>query len=133
MVASSLAILRSASIHCEAQKGLFVPDLPTERIKTVKIRPANGVPQLTFFDQAPRPQDTTPITYENTLKYWEVLHKIINDDVPYEGYRNYCGELAALAIVKGQPFAPDARMKGILEKAARAANAHMRVQSFAER
>ena len=38
-----------------------------------------------------------------------------------------------LGIVKGTPFAPDARMTGILEKAAKLANAQMRVQSFADR
>jgi len=35
--------------------------------------------------------------------------------------------------VKGQPFAPDARMRAILEKAAQLANGQMRVQSFADR
>jgi len=45
---------------------------------------------------------------------------------------NY-GQLATLGIEKGKPFAPDARMKAILEKAARTANDQMRVQSFADR
>jgi hypothetical protein len=36
-------------------------------------------------------------------------------------------------LVKGKPFNPDERMRGILEKAAKIANAQMRVQSFADR
>jgi hypothetical protein len=36
-------------------------------------------------------------------------------------------------IIKGRPFTPDARMSGILERAAADANAQMRVQSFADR
>jgi hypothetical protein len=40
---------------------------------------------------------------------------------------------ATLGIEKGKPFAPDARMKTILEKAAQTANDQMRVQSFADR
>jgi hypothetical protein len=50
-----------------------------------------------------------------------------------EAYRMAYGELAALGIEKGKSFAPDVRMQGILEKAAKIANAQMRVQSFADR
>jgi hypothetical protein len=50
-----------------------------------------------------------------------------------ETYRNYYGELVALGIAKGQPFNPDERMRGILERVAVDANAQMRVQSFADR
>jgi len=38
-----------------------------------------------------------------------------------------------LGIVKGKPFNPDARMRLILEQAARTGSAQMRVQSFADR
>ena len=38
-----------------------------------------------------------------------------------------------LSQMAGKPFAPDARMKGILEKAAKLANARMRVQAYADR
>jgi hypothetical protein len=41
------------------------------------------------------------------------------------------GLLAALGIEKGKPFAPDARMKGILEKAAKAGRDQMLVSAFA--
>jgi hypothetical protein len=43
------------------------------------------------------------------------------------------GQLAVLGIEKGKPFNPDARMTGILEKAAKIGNAQMRVESFADR
>jgi hypothetical protein len=43
------------------------------------------------------------------------------------------GELAALGIVGGQPFAPDDRMRSIRRQAAIIGNAQMRVQSFADR
>jgi hypothetical protein len=43
------------------------------------------------------------------------------------------GELAALGIEKGKSFAPDARMTSILEKAASAGNAQMRVESSGDR
>jgi len=107
-----------------------------ERIKTVGVRPLSPPPDwagITWYDQTPRPQDTTPLAYETSLGFWEHLHSLIDDDYPYEGYRGYYGELAVLGIAKGQPFAPDERMKHILENAARIANAQLRVQSFADR
>jgi hypothetical protein len=41
--------------------------------------------------------------------------------------------LVTLGIAKGQPFAPDDRMKDLLERAARAGHAQLRAQSFADR
>jgi hypothetical protein len=107
-----------------------------DRIQTIKVRPLNppadwAEPKwLTLTD---KPQDTTPLKWENNLKFWEVLHEVIDKEPAYEGYRNQYGELAALGIAKGKPFTPDVRMKGILEKAAKTGLAQMRAQSFADR
>ena len=57
----------------------------------------------------------------------------VDAEPAYAGYHDYYGELAALGIEKGKPFAPDARMQRILEEAARVGNAQMRVQSFGDR
>jgi len=80
-----------------------------------------------------RDGDFTPLAWETNLDYWRVLHEIIDSEPAYDAYRPHYGELAGLGIVKGQPFAPDARMRAILEKAAQLANGQMRVQSFADR
>ena len=80
-----------------------------------------------------RPEQFTAGPWENNLGYWKRLHETIDAEPPYEAYRMSYGDLAALGIEKGKPFKPDARMKKILEKAARIANAQMRVQSFADR
>jgi len=113
-------------------------DVPAalERIKTVKFYPLNhpeAAASVQWLALTGKDQNTTPLDWENNIKYWEVLHKVIDREPAYEGYRAYYGELAVLGIIKGKPFNPDARMKGILEKAARIANAQMRVQSFADR
>lgn len=113
-------------------------DVPAamNRITTVKVHPLNptaGFTEPSFIDLTPNPQNTTPLACETTLKYWEVLHDVIDREPVYEPYRFYYGELAALGLKKGQPFNPDARMKRILEQAAIAGNAQMRVQSFADR
>src|SRR5215510_6602215 len=106
------------------------------RIQTVKVEPLNppaGWTPPTWTNVTEKSFDATPLQWETNLKFWEVLHSIIDTEPVYEPFRNYYGELAALGIVKGKPFAPDARMKGILEAAAKAGNAQMRVQSFADR
>ena len=108
----------------------------TERLTTVQVRPLHPAPgwtDPTWLDLTPDPQDTTPGRWEDNLGFWEALHEVVDTEPPLDGYRAAYGELAALGIAKGQPFVPDARMKGILERAARAGNAQMRVQSFADR
>ena len=107
-----------------------------ERIQTVKVQPLNppaGWRPPTWTNVTEKSFDATPLAWETTLKFWEVLHQIIDTEPVFEPFRNSYGELAALGIVKGKPFAPDARMTKILEQAARMGNAQMRVQSLANR
>lgn len=106
-----------------------------EKIKTIKFYPLNNPKAVVtqWLDLTGKPQNTTPLDWENNMKYWEVLAKVIDREPAYEGYRTYYGELAALGIIKGKPFSPDSHMKSILEKAAKIGNAQMRVQSFADR
>lgn len=106
------------------------------RLKTIKVYPLNKTPDWVepqWIDLSGKPQDTTPLEWESNFQFWEMLAKTIDAQPLYQGYHNQYGELAALGIEKGKPFKPDARMKGILEEAARAGNAQMRVQSFADR
>jgi hypothetical protein len=122
-------IVRSLPIQGDVKAALA-------RIQTVKVQPlsppADWTPP-TWTNVTEKSFDATPFQWETNLKFWEALHSIIDGEPPYEPFRNYYGELAALGIVKGKPFAPDARMRGILETAAKAGNAQMRVQSFADR
>ena len=107
-----------------------------DRIKTIKVHPltpAKGWKAPTWVDLTDKPQDTTPLAWEDNFKYWQVLREVIETEPAFDEFRPYYGELAALGIAKGKPFTPDARMKGILERAAKIANGQMRVQSFADR
>jgi hypothetical protein len=106
------------------------------RIRTVKVRPLEppaAWSEPKWIDVSDRSFDATPVTWEKKLKFWEVLHQIIDNEAAYAPYRNFYGELASLGIVKGKPFTPDERMKGILGRAAVLANDQMRVASFADR
>jgi hypothetical protein len=111
-------------------------DAAMQRLTTVKVHPLEPRPdwqEPTFRDLTPIPQDTSPGRWEDNLEYWRALHEVVNTEPPFDGYRSAYGELSALGIAKGQPFDPDERMLGILERAAVIGNAQMRVQSFADR
>jgi hypothetical protein len=106
------------------------------RLTTIKVYPLNPTEDWTepqWLDVTGKAQDTTPLQWETNLVFWEVLHQTVDSEPAYEGYRTNYGDLAALGIEKGRPFGPGPRMKSILEEAAQAANAQMRVQSFADR
>jgi hypothetical protein len=106
------------------------------RLQTITVRPLNPPSRWsepTWFDQTPAPQDQTPYTWEATLRYWQTLYEVVNSEPPLEDSRAQYGDLAALGIVKGQPFEPDARMLRILEEAARLGAAQMRAEAFADR
>jgi hypothetical protein len=107
-----------------------------ERLKTIKVRPLTSSASWTepkWFDMTAPPQDTTPHAWEDNFQYWQELYEVVNSEPPFEGYREHYGELAALGIARGQPFTPDARMKHILEEAAKIGCVQMRVESFADR
>lgn len=105
-------------------------------IKSVKVYPLKKTADWTaptWVDLNKPGLDFTPLSWENNIQYWQQLHDLIDKEPAYEPYRAMYGELAELGIEKGKPFAPDARMKGILERAAKTGNAILRVQSFADR
>lgn len=107
-----------------------------DHIRAVKVRPLDppaGWTEPAWLDINGQPQDTTPGAWETNLDYWRALHEVVDTEPHLERVNEFYGELAALGIVKGQPFAPDERMTGILEEAARIGNGHLRVQSFADR
>jgi hypothetical protein len=103
------------------------------KIKTYPLNEPGGGHDARWIDMSGKDQDTTPLEYETTFKFWEALNDVIQKEPAYEPYRNEYGELAVLGIVKGKPFKPDARMKRILGDAAVRANAQLRVESFADR
>lgn len=106
------------------------------RLKSIKVYPLEsltGWSTPTWFDMSPKPQDTTPNAWETNIRFWEVLHDVVNREPPLDDARAQYGNLAALGIAKGEPFEPDARMREILEQAASLGSAQMRVTSFADR
>jgi hypothetical protein len=102
-------------------------------LRAVKIYPlasaANPKP-TEAVDVTERSVDASCLRWEDNIQYWQKLHEIIDAEPLVEKFLPMYGELAALGIEKGRPFAPDARMRGLLERAARAGRDQMLVSSF---
>ena len=123
-----IVLVRALPPHGDLDAGI-------ELMKSVRVYPLNGPGDGSDAEwiELSLSLDYSPGPFETELRYWQVLHDLIDAEPAYDGYRNEYGNLAALGIAKGQPFAPDERMTRILEQAARVASAQMRVQSLADR
>jgi hypothetical protein len=69
----------------------------------------------------------------NDFSYWELLNDLVQQEPVESGGPERMGLLASIGIVKGKPFAPDDRMRKILEDAVAVGNATARTVSFAPR
>lgn len=71
--------------------------------------------------------------HANTFHFYEELNEVIQHEPADAFDPELVGLFAAIGIKKGKPFAPDARMKGILTDAVAVANATARAILFASR
>jgi hypothetical protein len=62
----------------------------------------------------------------NDFTYYEMLNEVVQQEPATALDPELMGPIAAIGIVKGKPFAPDARMKRILTEALAMANATSR-------
>ena len=69
----------------------------------------------------------------NDFTYWEMVNGLVRQEPAGAGDPEILGQLAAVGIVKGQPFKPDAQMREVLEDAVVVGNATARTISFAPR
>ena len=123
----ALAALRSLPQNGDAKAAL-------EALRQVKIYPLASAanPKLaTFIDVSDKHTDSTCLKWEDNLQFWAKLHEIISAEPIVEKFLPMYGLLSALGIEKGKPFAPDARMKDILERAARAGRDQLLISAFA--
>jgi hypothetical protein len=72
----------------------------------------------------------TCMPWEDNVQDWEKLREVLNAEPVLADFCAMCGVLSDLDIEKGKPFAPDARMRAILERAARDGKAQMLAAAF---
>ena len=87
-------------------------------------------PETRFVDAVHLAMNTIP---PNDFAYWETIDELVQQEPAGAGDPEILGQLASVGIRKGQRFAPDERMRAILEDAVAVGNATARTLFFAAR
>jgi Uncharacterized conserved protein len=87
-----------------------------------KVRPAGNppIPPTKFVEGTGKSFNTIP---PNDFSFFEMTNELVQMEPATSLDPELLGQLAAIGIVKGKPFKPDARMKKILTDAAAVGNA----------
>ena len=88
-----------------------------------KLRRVTPPPPTVFHDGSGKVMNTLP---PNDWSFYEMLNEVVQSEPATSLDPEVMGPIAALGIVKGKPFAPDARMKRIMTEALALANATSR-------
>jgi len=89
-----------------------------------------STPDTTFVEGSGLAFNTIP---PNDFGYWDVINELIQDEPVGAGDPDLLGHLAAVGIVKGEPFTPRERTRKVLEEAVVVGNATARAVAFAPR
>ncbi len=111
-------------------------DLALNELRKIKIYPLSTAanPQLIkLVDMTDTKMDASPLRWEDNIEYWKVLQRVVDAEPVVPEFLPMYGLLSSLGIEKGKPFAPDARMRGILERAAKAGRDQLLVAAFDSR
>jgi hypothetical protein len=103
-----------------------------EHLERTKIYPLNGeasVKPMKFPDASGVPVDMLPISDGSAFDQLKLLVDRESDDLAGP---DWLGMLAAIGIIKGQPFTPDAHTREILDRAAKTGYKTSRVIGFEE-
>ena len=95
-----------------------------------KLGPITPPPPTVFHEGSGKAMNTIP---PNDYSYYEWLNEVVQREPATALDAELMGPIAAIGIVKGKPFAPDARMKKILTEAVALANATSRTLFMAPR
>ena len=93
-----------------------LPARPSSAGSVIRRRPCSTKAAARSFNTIP----------PNDFSYFEMLNEVVQQEPATALDPELMGPLAAIGIIKGKPFAPDARMKKILTEALALANATSR-------
>ncbi len=94
---------------------------------TVNLRPNPPIPETRFIDASGKSFNTIP---PGDFSFFEMINENLQQEPAGSYDVELAGQLAAIGIVKGKPFQPDARMRKILTDAAAVGNAAGRVLNW---
>lgn len=89
----------------------------------VKLAVNPPIPETKFIECSGKSFNTIP---PNDYTFYEMINALVQEEPADALDPELTGQMAAIGIVKGKPFAPDARMKRILTDAVNVANATAR-------
>lgn len=101
------------------------------KVSFYPLSQAANPPAPEFRDRTDEKIDVTPLAWEDNIAFWQHLNDVIQSETVIPEFSTMYGMLAMLGIEKGKPFAPDARMTAILERAAKTGRDQMLVAGFA--
>jgi hypothetical protein len=93
----------------------------------VRLEVNPPIPPTKFVEASGKSFNTIP---PNDFSYFEMINELVQMEPATSTSPELLGQLAAIGIVKGKPFNPDARMKKILTDAAAVGNAAGRVLNW---
>ena len=96
----------------------------------LKVYPLKDAEQPAATDFVNMSNKAFNTVFPSDYSYFEMLNEIIQEEPLDAISPDVRGEIAAIGIVKGQPFAPDARMKTLLAEAATLGAATSRVITY---
>jgi hypothetical protein len=99
-------------------------------VEQTKVYPLKGEAKaMKYPDASGVPVDMLPISNGTAF---EKLKTLVDAEGPHLADPDWMGMLAGLGVVKGEPFQPDDRTRGILDRAAKTAYKMSRVIAFDE-
>jgi hypothetical protein len=122
----ALMAVRALPINGDQEKAL-------RALRDIKVYPLSAGSDATpikVVDTTNLKMDSTSLRWEDNIKFWDVLHSIVQEEPINDKFRPMYGILAALGIEKGKPFEPNERMKTILQKAAKDGRDQLLVSAF---
>jgi hypothetical protein len=122
----NLFALRALPIGGDVQKAVAA----LHAVKVYPLASAAKPAVLQAVDTTDKAMDSSSLAWEDNIQFWEQLSKIVEAEPLVTQFLPMYGVLAEIGIEKGKPFRPDARMKAILERAAKAGRAQMLVSAF---
>ena len=99
----------------------------TSKLRVYPLKDAENPAATEFVNMSMKPFNTV---FSSNFTYFEDLNKVIQDEPLDAVSPEVRGAIAAIGIVKGKPFAPDARMKKLLTEAATLGNATARAITY---
>ncbi|TDQ46397.1 hypothetical protein EV188_11625 [Actinomycetospora succinea] len=100
------------------------------RTRVYPLEKAADPPAMTYIDIAVHHFNTV---HANDASFYEEIDTLVQEEPPEALDPERAGQCEAIGIVHGRPFAPDERMRGILEQGARLAAAASRALVYAPR